>query len=194
MSPVGNRCGNIDYIPYTEHPWGPDYIPKFNIETLAFEDVRDPGSIYFDRNSSEMMNQWIAADQQHKLSLLGKSSSSNSNSNSNNYQLRGSTAGEVVFRKVLATNFDVLKKEIVLTEHEFESELEQAMAAAFPNSKVDLPGLSKYMRSSMNNGNYTLFTVLSVVGMLILITIVFIGLCICNHNFKSSKTTSFKSL
>ena len=27
---VANRCGNIDLVPFKEHPWGANYIPKFD--------------------------------------------------------------------------------------------------------------------------------------------------------------------
>lgn len=37
---LGNRCGNIDFIPFKEHPWGPDYLPKYNLTTEEFIDVR----------------------------------------------------------------------------------------------------------------------------------------------------------
>lgn len=45
---LGNKCGNLDYVPFTEHPWGAAYVPTYHPETEAFLDLRDPGSIYFD--------------------------------------------------------------------------------------------------------------------------------------------------
>ena len=43
---VENRCGNIEYVPFIEHPLGADYVPKFDSVTEAFVDERDIGSIY----------------------------------------------------------------------------------------------------------------------------------------------------
>ena len=56
---LGNYCGNLDYIPYIEHPWGVDYIPKYDNITERFIDVRDPGSIYF--NATTMASAWEIA-------------------------------------------------------------------------------------------------------------------------------------
>mmetsp|Transcript_20911 Transcript_20911/g.29022 ORF Transcript_20911/g.29022 Transcript_20911/m.29022 type:complete len:610 (+) Transcript_20911:1-1830(+) len=58
---LGNRCGNLDYVPFVEHPWGPDYIPKYNTTTEVYMDVRDPGSIYFNKDG-DMLEAWIRAD------------------------------------------------------------------------------------------------------------------------------------
>mmetsp|Transcript_13233 Transcript_13233/g.23233 ORF Transcript_13233/g.23233 Transcript_13233/m.23233 type:complete len:187 (-) Transcript_13233:23-583(-) len=59
----GNYCGNLDFVPFTEHPWGADYIPRFDNETEAFVDVRDPGSIYFDESQRAT---WEAADRAYR--------------------------------------------------------------------------------------------------------------------------------
>jgi hypothetical protein len=56
---LGNYCGNLDYVPFIEHPWGADYIPKYDNITERFIDVRDPGSIYF--NASTMTSTWEVA-------------------------------------------------------------------------------------------------------------------------------------
>ena len=56
---LGNYCGNLDYIPFIEHPWGADYIPKYDNITERFIDVRDPGSIYF--NATTMTSTWEVA-------------------------------------------------------------------------------------------------------------------------------------
>ena len=55
---LGNRCGNIQYVPFIEHPLGPEYIPKYNPTTEEFEDVWDPYSIYFDHNNPEHLRRW----------------------------------------------------------------------------------------------------------------------------------------
>jgi len=60
---LGNYCGNLDFIPFVEHPWGPEYIPRFDNETEAFLDARDPGSIYFDES---MRAAWEEADRVHQ--------------------------------------------------------------------------------------------------------------------------------
>ena len=59
----GNNCGNLDFVPFTEHPWGADYIPRYDNETEAFLDVRDPGSIYFDESQRAT---WEAADRAYR--------------------------------------------------------------------------------------------------------------------------------
>ena len=58
---TANRCGNIDLVPFVEHPWGADYIPRYDNVTEAFADVRDPGSVYFERDSDEARRRWEAA-------------------------------------------------------------------------------------------------------------------------------------
>jgi hypothetical protein len=42
-----DRCGNIEYVPFKEHPLGPDYIPRFDEVTYAPLDEPDEGSIYY---------------------------------------------------------------------------------------------------------------------------------------------------
>ncbi len=55
---LSNRCGNIAYVPFKEHPLGPEYIPKYNPVTEEFEDVRDPYSIYFNHSNPADMHKW----------------------------------------------------------------------------------------------------------------------------------------
>lgn len=43
---IENRCGNIEYVPFVEHPLGPDYIPKFDPITEEYADQWYEGSIY----------------------------------------------------------------------------------------------------------------------------------------------------
>lgn len=43
-----NRCGNLDHVPFKEHPLGADYIPRFDPITFEPLDEPDIGSIYFD--------------------------------------------------------------------------------------------------------------------------------------------------
>ena len=45
---TSNRCGNIELVPFTPHPLGADYIPRFDAITEAPLDVPDIGSIYYD--------------------------------------------------------------------------------------------------------------------------------------------------
>lgn len=55
-------CGNLAYVPFVQHPWGHNYIPQYHNYTEMFMDVRDPGSIYFDRHDAVMREAWISAD------------------------------------------------------------------------------------------------------------------------------------
>ena len=59
---LGNRCGMLDFVPYQEHPWGAEYVPRYDEETEQFVDVRDPGSIYFDKEDQAMVDAWKQAD------------------------------------------------------------------------------------------------------------------------------------
>ena len=49
---IENRCGNIEFVPFKEHPLGPDYIPKFDPVTELYADQWYDGSIY--KSDSEM--------------------------------------------------------------------------------------------------------------------------------------------
>ena len=51
---LSNRCGNLDFVRFTEHPFGPEYVPPYDPKTEAFIGARDPGSIYY--NSSRAMS------------------------------------------------------------------------------------------------------------------------------------------
>jgi hypothetical protein len=62
------RCGNIDYVPFKEHPWGPDYIPKFDPVSEVYIDARDPDSVYFD-GSDDMKRKWREAQMLHEAEL-----------------------------------------------------------------------------------------------------------------------------
>lgn len=46
---IRDRCGNIEYVPFKEHPLGPDYIPRFD-ENFDPLDEPDEGSVYYDPN------------------------------------------------------------------------------------------------------------------------------------------------
>lgn len=59
---TANRCGNLAYVPFVQHPWGADYTPRYNATTEAFADVRDPGSIYYDTSNTELVAAWERAD------------------------------------------------------------------------------------------------------------------------------------
>lgn len=43
---IENRCGNIEFVPFKEHPLGPNYIPKFDPVTEYYADKWYDGSIY----------------------------------------------------------------------------------------------------------------------------------------------------
>ena len=53
-----NRCGNIDFVPFKEHPLGPEYIPEYDPVNEMFLGPRDPGSIYFNSSSNDGLNMW----------------------------------------------------------------------------------------------------------------------------------------
>jgi hypothetical protein len=59
---VGNKCGNLELVPFVEHPWGAAYVPAYDPASEAFADVRDPGSIYFNRSDASMRQAWDAAN------------------------------------------------------------------------------------------------------------------------------------
>ncbi len=40
-----NRCGNIQWVPFTEHPKGVNFIPRFN------ETTEDPLDVPYDKTS-----------------------------------------------------------------------------------------------------------------------------------------------
>lgn len=44
---LGNRCGNLDFVPFIEHPKGADYVPRFDPVTFEPLDEPDVGSIYY---------------------------------------------------------------------------------------------------------------------------------------------------
>ena len=44
---LDNRCGNVYFVPFTQHPEGPDYIPAFDEATEGPLDPPDVGSIYY---------------------------------------------------------------------------------------------------------------------------------------------------
>ena len=43
---IANRCGNIDWVPYTPHPEGPAYEIPYDPVTEAFIGTRDQGSVF----------------------------------------------------------------------------------------------------------------------------------------------------
>lgn len=44
---INVRCGNIEYVPFIEHPKGPSYIPEFHPDSFVSLEVPDEGSIYY---------------------------------------------------------------------------------------------------------------------------------------------------
>lgn len=55
---LSNRCGNIKYITFKQHPLGPNYIYKFHSTSESYEDIRDPFSIYYNSNNDSQRLQW----------------------------------------------------------------------------------------------------------------------------------------
>lgn len=58
---LSNRCGNLDFVRFTEHPCGAEYVPPYDPKTEVFVGVRDPGSIYYNSSSREMRKMWEEA-------------------------------------------------------------------------------------------------------------------------------------
>jgi hypothetical protein len=85
---LGNYCGDISYVPFKEHPFGPDYIPKYNPNTLKFEDIRDPDSVYFNKSDSQQVLNWINAktkyDQLNRIEQENIEAPTTYNHNNNN--------------------------------------------------------------------------------------------------------------
>jgi len=96
---LGNYCGNLDYVTYIEHPWGADYIPKYDNATEKFIDVRDPGSIYY--NASTMASTWKVAHNKWLLShrnnvgLMTSQDHLNSNHRQNDQFITTSSSSKV---------------------------------------------------------------------------------------------------
>jgi hypothetical protein len=62
---TSNKCGNLDWVPFIPHPWGPDHIPQFDSVTEApLQRVLDPGSVHFD---SAMLPEWEVLHDHHVL-------------------------------------------------------------------------------------------------------------------------------
>ena len=55
---LGNRCGNLDFVRFIEHPFGADYVPPYDSKTEVFIGNRDPGSIYFNKSCPLMFKKW----------------------------------------------------------------------------------------------------------------------------------------
>ena len=80
---LGNRCGNIDFVPFKEHPFGPDYVPEFDAITEKFLGPRDPGSIYYNSSSTDSLKMWedvISERQQQRDQEIQKGLKINSKS------------------------------------------------------------------------------------------------------------------
>lgn len=63
---LGNYCGNIAYVPFIEHPFGPDYIPKYDPVTLKYDDVRDPASVFYNVSNPDNVLKWITAKTEYE--------------------------------------------------------------------------------------------------------------------------------
>ena len=68
---LGNRCGNLEYVPFVEHPKGPDYIPQFDPVTEEPLDVPDEGSIFHGKYLlvSNASDRQTVIEQQNKAEL-----------------------------------------------------------------------------------------------------------------------------
>jgi hypothetical protein len=61
-----DRCGNIEYVPFKEHPLGADFIPRFDEVTFAPLDEPDEGSIYY-QPSNAMASRTRSPEEKEKL-------------------------------------------------------------------------------------------------------------------------------
>ena len=55
---LGNRCGKLAFVPFKEHPFGPDFVPPYDPKTEEFTGSRDPGSIYYNSSSKMDFKRW----------------------------------------------------------------------------------------------------------------------------------------
>jgi hypothetical protein len=55
---LGNRCGKLAFVPFKEHPFGPDFVPPYDPKTEEFTGSRDPGSIYYNSSSKVDFKRW----------------------------------------------------------------------------------------------------------------------------------------
>lgn len=55
---LGNRCGNIDYVPFKEHPFGVNFIPPYDPINERFLGPRDPNSVYYNASDEGMRRDW----------------------------------------------------------------------------------------------------------------------------------------
>lgn len=69
---LSNRCGNIDYVPFKEHPFGPEYVPSYDSVNEIFLGPRDPGSVYYNSSSITEQNMWQDAVTKRLLSQLDR--------------------------------------------------------------------------------------------------------------------------
>jgi hypothetical protein len=49
---MSNKCGNLQFVPFKEHPEGPEYVPLFDPDTFAPLEEPDEGSIYYDAEAA----------------------------------------------------------------------------------------------------------------------------------------------
>ena len=54
-----NRCGNIQWVPFVEHPKGVNYIPRFDEESEDPLEPYDPTSIWYEGNSPEVLPDYV---------------------------------------------------------------------------------------------------------------------------------------
>ena len=62
---LGNRCGNLNFVPFIEHPFGPNYVPSYDPISEVYLSPRDPGSIYYNSSSSISIKNWENSRELH---------------------------------------------------------------------------------------------------------------------------------
>lgn len=55
---LGNRCGNLAYVSFEEHPFGSSYVPPYDPVSEVFIGARDPGSIFYNASCLDMQKKW----------------------------------------------------------------------------------------------------------------------------------------
>lgn len=58
---TSNRCGNLEYVPFVQHPKGAAHIPSFSALDESPLELPDPGSIYYDPQQHPKLPADVAA-------------------------------------------------------------------------------------------------------------------------------------
>eukprot|EP01041_Mallomonas_annulata_P013039 gene13039-27521_t len=107
-----NGCGNLDFVPFIEHPQGPDYVPRFDPVTLAPLDDPDPGSIYY-VSPSEEVKPVVSSENKKEMRNIQNEVENNLHENSNEKETSSETKTENVAVKTM-WKIDKNSKHIVL--------------------------------------------------------------------------------